>query len=103
MGEDTGWRAVRWVRTLGGVRLGGSDTDFPSSNRVEVTSKWLTEGESYKEVLIGYISGMGGRRGVVSCENQEISFPSEIALGYGGYRPHVNDWVKVCSVSLLPW
>ncbi len=23
MGEDTGWRAVRWVSTLGGGRSGG--------------------------------------------------------------------------------
>ena len=65
--------------------------------RVEVTSNWVPEAESDVEVLIGYISGLGGKRGVVTCEDsEEISFPICLGLSLEGYRPHLDDWVKVC-------
>lgn len=66
--------------------------------RVEVTSQWNPEEASKEEVLVGFISGVGGGRGVALCEDQEVSFPTA-AVGMGsGYRPHVNDWVKVSCV-----
>lgn len=65
-------------------------------HRLEVTSSWVPDGKSDVEVVIGYVSGMGGRRGVVACEDKEVSFPLSMAPSVDGYRPHVNDWVKVC-------
>ena len=63
--------------------------------RVDVTSRWTEEGGSEVEVLVGFVSGVGGGRGVVSCDEREISFPSDVATSISGYHPHVNDWVKV--------
>ena len=63
--------------------------------RVEVTTIWNSEGPSREEVLVGYVTGVGGGRGVAYCDDQEISFPSDMFYSLSGYRPHVNDWVKV--------
>jgi len=65
--------------------------------RVEVTSQWKPQEESREEVLVGFVSGVGGGRGVACCEDQEVSFPSDMFVQTTGYRPHVNDWVKVSS------
>ncbi len=55
----------------------------------------MPDGESEVDVIVGYVSGVGGRRGVVVSEDQEVSFPLDVAPSLDGYRPHVNDWVKV--------
>lgn len=60
-----------------------------------MTSQWSSEGESKEEILVGYVSGVGGGRGVAYCEGEEVSFPSDQFQALSGYRPHVNDWVKV--------
>ena len=60
-------------------------------------SAWVPSGESDVEVIVGYVSGLGGRRGVVTSEEKEVSFPLDMAPSVEGYRPHVNDWVKVRS------
>lgn len=71
-----------------------------------MTSRWVPDGESEVEVVTGYVSGLGGRRGVVTCEDKEVSFPLDMAQSTDGYRPHANDWVKVgdyivCGVCVL--
>ncbi len=64
------------------------------ATRVEVTSQWLSEGRSEREVLTGYISKLSPTLGIVDCGTDEISFvPREVAAS--GYRPHANDWVQV--------
>lgn len=63
--------------------------------RVEITSEWKPEMASKEEVLVGYVSGVGGGRGVAFCEDQEVSFPSDMYGSLSSYRPHVNDWIKV--------
>jgi len=63
--------------------------------RVEVLSSWLPDTQSDVEVVVGYLSGLGGRRGVVTSEDKEVSFPLDVAQSAEGYRPHLNDWVKV--------
>lgn len=63
--------------------------------RVALTSEWLSDGVSKEEVLVGYITGLGGGKGVAFCEDQEVAFPYE-SKSFSGYVPHRYDWVKVC-------
>ena len=70
-------------------------------SRVEVTCNWVPEGASDVEVVVGYISGLGGKRGVVTCEDREVSFPIDVMQYVNGYRPHVDDWVKVCMCVII--
>jgi hypothetical protein len=62
---------------------------------VEVVSHWAPDAESKEEVLVGYVSGVGGGRGVACCDGEEVSFPSDAVVSFSGYRLHVNDWIKV--------
>ena len=65
------------------------------TRRVEVTSQWNPDEASKEEILVGFVSGVGGGRGVAYCDDQEVSFPCDMFGMGSGYRPHVNDWVKV--------
>ena len=64
-----------------------------------MTSQWDPDAGSKEEVLVGFVSGMGGGRGVACCDDQEVSFPSDVVTSISGYHPHVNDWVKVSHMS----
>ena len=64
-------------------------------HRVELVSHWMPDSDSKEEVLVGFVSGVGGGRGVACCENEEVSFPTDAIVSFNGYHPHVNDWIKV--------
>ena len=65
------------------------------AERVEITSKWQPESKSEVEVVMGFVCRMSGGVGLIDCATQEMMFSTEEVVSYNGYRPHINDWVKV--------